>query len=211
MKKLLVLALILVSVNAFAQTSTGPNGLGIYFEKTGMTNSKAYPTGGSTVTCYLVATHISQTNGLSEWEAHLYTTPNIDPETYTFTFNTPTACVNALTAPDFMVGVAPIFPTANAIWLVTFKFDLPDPVETVLVGVGPSVEATSFRDPISHLPLNKAGYGNGNSTLMTAFELSASSLPIPGVPGGYYVACVNGQGPVATSNDSWSGVKSLYR
>jgi hypothetical protein len=204
MKKLLVLALILVSANAFAQTSTGPNGLGIYFETGGLTNSKAYAPEAQ-VTCYLVATHISQTNGMSEWEAHIYTTPNVDPGDYAFTFNTPTACVNALTAPDFMVGVAPVFPALNANWLVRFRFPMPIEVEPVLIGVGPSVEVTSF--PNAHV----AGYGNGNSTVMTPFTLSSSALPIPGVPGGFYLACAGGTGPVATANDSWSGVKSLYR
>ncbi len=35
MKKLLVLALILVSASAFAQTSNMPNGIGVYFDQNG--------------------------------------------------------------------------------------------------------------------------------------------------------------------------------
>lgn len=203
MKMLLVLALVLVSASAFAQTSTVPNGLGIYFETGALTNSKVYGE-GATVTAYLVATHISQTDGMSEWECQILLNPVVAMQDAVFLFNTPTACVNTLVAPDFMVAVGPAFATAPAMWLLRIRFPLPDSVPTVLLGFGPSLAATSF--PLQHV----AGYGSG-SGVMTPFTPAGAAIPVPGVQGGYYVA---GAGPMSgdpTTDDSWGGVKNLYR
>lgn len=203
MKMLLVLALVLVSASAFAQTSTVPNKLGIYFDTVGVANSKGYGE-GATVTAYLVATHISQMDGMSEWECRILLSPGVAMQDVVFSFNTPNACVNTLVAPDFMVAVGPAYATAPAMWLLRIRFTMPDSVPTVFLGFGPSLAATSF--PLQHV----AGYGSG-SGVMTPFTPAAVAMPVPGVPGGYYVAGANHPFGDPTTNDSWSGVKNLYR
>jgi hypothetical protein len=204
MKKLLVLALLLLSANAFAA-----NSLGIYFESAGTTNTKAYGF-EATVTCYVVAKDFTQV-GVGAYEFNLMTTPNASPDDYAFLFNQPTWCVNALTAPDFMVGVAPAFPTTGPLWLLRFRFVMPvepspeAPPEVVMIGIGPSQEVTSFPG------LNVAGYANGACTILTPWIPSSNQFPVPGREGFYYVATVNAPAPVSDTSDSWSGVKSLYR
>jgi hypothetical protein len=199
MKKLLVLALVLISANAFAA-----NSLGIYFDTLGaLGNAKDYAPEAQ-VTSYVVAKDFTQV-GVGAYEFYLVTTPNISPDDYAFTFNTPTACVNALTAPDFMVGVAPVFPTTGPLWLLRLRFSMPTEAATVMIGIGPSQEVTSFPG------LNVAGYANGACTILTPWIPSSNEFPVAGRPGFYYVAAVNATGPTADVNDSWSGVKSLYR
>jgi hypothetical protein len=63
----------------------------------------------------------------------------------------------------------------------------------VKLGIGPST-------PSSFIPATP-GYCNGDYTILTPLN--------PGRPGFYYVAEVNWM--IAVTNDSWSGVKSLYR
>jgi hypothetical protein len=199
MKKLLVLALVLMSANAFAQTSTGPNGLGIYFETGALTNSKAYSE-GATVTAYICATHIT-TSAMGTFEFEVVKSdPDVLWDDVTWTYANASSMVNALNPPLFIVGIAPATPAANSMYLIRMRF--PMGLVPCFLGLGPATPPS--------IP-GKPCYANGDYTALIPFTLSSSAMPVPGMPNFYYLACAGGTGPVATASDSWSGVKSLYR
>jgi hypothetical protein len=204
MNKLLVLVLVLVSANALAQVSAGPDGLGIYFFENGAwTNTKMNAEEGAQITAYLVATNISQPNGISGWDCEIALDGNILMDDVSWMAPQPTwAATNVSSPPQFVVGIAPPIATVPTISLLTFRFPFPAPGGLVLLGFGPII--TGFLG--SH---GSPGYQSG--TIWTPFIPSSNALPIPGRPGFYYVACAGGEGPIVATNDSWSSVKSLYR
>jgi hypothetical protein len=187
MKTVLVLAVVLAAANAFAQTSSVPDGLGIYFETTALTNSKECA-GGSIVTAYLVATHISQKNGMAVWECEVVLGGDVSMDDVSWTYSNPDAVVNALAPPQFMVAMAPPLPAAPSMYLLRIRFPFPKAGTPVLLGIGPST-------PTSLPGQHTAAYGNGDSSVLTPFTPSSTAFPVPGRPGFYYVACAGGRGP----------------
>jgi hypothetical protein len=200
MKKLLVLALVLMAANAFAQVSTGPSGLGIYFETGALTNSKTYA-GGATVTAYIVATHIT-TAAMGTYEFEVVLDGDVVWDDVTWTYANASTMVNALNPPLFIVGIAPATPAETAMYLVRIRFPMPDAETPVKLGLGPATPPSIPGRPC---------YANGDYTALFPFTLVSDKDPVAGRPGFYYLAGVNTAGPVATAHDSWSGVKSLYR
>lgn len=195
MKKLLVLALVLMASSAFAA-----NGLGIYYDTAGTNRTNLAPTPNVFINTYLVAKDISRLDGMSAWECEIVNSGLEFPEDMTYTFSNPTAALNALAPPLFAVGMAPIIPTAPSIYLMRIRFFYEGGI--VKLGVGPATPS-SFG--------TSAGYANGPATILTPFFPVSNLDPVPGRPNYFYVLTLGAASPVGDTNDSWSGVKSLYR
>lgn len=193
MKKLLVLALVLMASGAFAQS-----GLGIYYDTAGTNRTNLNPSPGATISTYLVAKNIVA-GGIGTWEAEIVFSPNVVFDDMIFT--PITGSTNVLDAPMFAVGLWPVLATVPSINLMRIRFVMPDPVSPVFLGVGPATPSGFGTSP---------GYGNAASTALNVFT-PVSNVPVPGRPNYYYVLSCGEASPVADSNDSWSGVKSLYR
>jgi hypothetical protein len=197
MKKLLVLALVLMASGAFAQ-----NGLGLYFDIAGTNRTNLAPTPGTTISTYLVAKNITASDGLSAWETEIVFSSNVIMDDVTYAFSNPTACLNALTPPIFAVAMSPVFPQAPSIYLMRVRFLMPDEGGIVNLGVGPATPS-SFGG-------TNPGYVNGGMTTLIPFT-PVSNVPVPGRTNCFYVLTCGAPSPVSDTNDSWSGVKSLYR
>lgn len=194
MKKLLVLALVLMASGAFAQS-----GLGIYYDMAGTNRTNLNPADGALITTYLVAKNIAA-DGIATWETEIVFSPNVVFDDMVFT--PITGSTNALDPPNFAVGLWPVFMTEMpSLNLMRIRFYMTEPASPVFLGVGPATPSSFGTSP---------GYGNGASTALHAFT-PVSNVPVPGRPNYYYVLACGETSPVADTNDSWSGVKSLYR
>jgi hypothetical protein len=200
MKKLVTLALLLVAASAFAApTDPAVDGIGIYFDTNGTSNcstASAY----TNVTAYVLATNISESSGVSGWEAEITTNPATFPAGINFTILG--GGLNVLTAPNFQVGLANALPYAPAISLLSIStFYLGGPIQ---FGIGPCTP-TSF--PARPGP----GFAKGSDPGVLKPLTPAASDAVAGKPYFYWVAGVNTTCPVATENDSWGSVKNLYQ
>lgn len=198
MKKLLVLALMLMAASAFAQTDDGANGIGFYWDEGGVSNYLATAAPYSQLNVYLLATRITEDSGLSGWEAEVAIIPAPSfPPTYTLNNNG----LNVLSAPIFQVGMANALPFAPAMKLLTItllNFGTP-----FSLAVGPCT-------PSSFGGL-RPGYAAGNDPGKLVGLTPAASVPVPGRPNFFTVGSFMEPAPVAVENDSWSGVKNLYQ
>jgi len=198
MKKLLVLALVLVAASAFAQTDPEPNGIGFYFDEAGTSNYLASAAPYTIVNAYLLATRITQSGGLSGWEAEVAVipAPAVAPS-YTLNNNG----LNVLTPPVFQVGMAVALPFAPVIKLMTvgvLNFGTP-----FSLAIGPCTPS-SFEGKYP-------GYADGvNPGILIGLTPSAD-VPVPGRPNFFTVASFMQTAPVATVPGSWSSVKNLYQ
>lgn len=198
MKKLLVIALILVAANAFAQTDPKTNGIGIYFDELGINNGLASAPPYTMVNAYLLATRISQVGGLSGWEAEVAVipAPAVAPS-YLLNNNG----LNVLTAPVFQVGMAVAMPQAAAMKLLTISvlnFGTP-----FTLAVGPCTPS-SFEGKFP-------GYADGVNPGILVGLTPSCSVPVPGRTNFFTVAGFMTTPPVAVENDSWGSVKNLYQ
>lgn len=194
---LLTAALLLTGASAYAQ---GPNTIGVYFDLAGENNcSAAAPY--ANVNAYLIAKDITVSSGISGWECSVRTEPATLPAGLNVTLAN--AGLNVLAYPQFQVGLASALPFSPAIVLATMStFYLGGPV---LFGIGPCTP-TSFPDAIG------PGYAAGDNPGLLTRLVPSSNVPAP-FPNTFWVAGI-GAGPtcpVATENDSWGGVKSLYQ
>lgn len=202
MKKLLVLALILVTANAFAQTSNMPNSIGIYFDVTGTSNTLMSAPPYTQVTAYVVATNINLAPSISAVEFGL--AYSVAPAVLSYAH--PYLCCDCLgSPPNFQVTFLPALPVAPAMVLVNISFlNMGTPL---LIAMGPC-NPTSF--PVTQTP----GAVDG-ADFSHKFPLSLVDFSMPAVaPYFYYMAGFMTPGPyiiLATENDSWGSVKSLYQ
>jgi hypothetical protein len=205
MKKLLVLALILVAGNAFAQTSNMPNGIGIYFDVTGTSNTLMSAPLYTQVTAYVVATRVDQASSIAAVEFAL--AYSVAPVGLGYTYPS-SAFANVLSPPDFQVGIAPPLPVALAMVLTNISFlNMGVPL---LIAMGPC-NPTSF-------PLTQTPGAIDGADFSHKFPLFGVAYSMPAVaPYFFYLAGFMtpgpevGSGPSATENDSWGSVKSLYQ
>ncbi|MHB8079971.1 MAG: hypothetical protein ACYDIE_12035 [Candidatus Krumholzibacteriia bacterium] len=199
MKKLLVLALVLVAANAFAQTDPDPNGIGFYWDEGGVSNYLASAAPYSSLNIYLLATRLTESSGLSGWEAEVAITPAPSfPPTYTVN----NAGLNVLTAPNFQVGMANALPYAPAMKLLTI---------TLLNFGTPFSFAVGPCTPTSFPNTNSPGYAAGNDPGVLVPLTASCDVPLAGRPYFYTVATFMQTPPVATEPGSWSSVKNLYQ
>jgi len=197
MKKLLVLGLMLVATSAFAQTDPKSNSIGFYFDEMGINNALANAAPYTMVNAYLLATRITQSGGLSGWEAEVAVipTPAVAPS-YLLSGG-----INVLTAPIFQVGMATALPYAPAMKLLTVSIlNFGTPFD---LAVGPCTPS-SFGGLCP-------GYADGADPGLLIGLTPSCSIPVPGRPYFYLVAWFMKIIPDAAENDSWGCVKGLYR
>jgi hypothetical protein len=194
MKKLLVMALVLVASNALAQ-----NGLGIFFDTAGIDRTNLNPTAGTFINMYLVAKDISRTDGISAWECEIVSSGLESPEDMIYSFSNPTDAVNVLVPPRFAVGMAPILPTAPSIYLMKIRLFYTGGI--VKLGVGPAT-------PSSFGGL-APGYANGPRTILTPFTPVSNLDPVPDRPNYYYVLTLGAPSPPLRMSSAM--VRPLFR
>lgn len=197
MKKLLVLALVLVAANAFAQTDPDPNGIGFYFDEGGVSNYLATAPAYTVVNAYLLATRVTESSGISGWEAEVMVSPApaVAP---TYTTN---GGINVLTAPIFQVGLGAALPFAPAIKLLTvgvLNFGTP-----FTLAIGPCTPS-SFQGMYP-------GYAAGNDPGKLVGLTPSCDVPVAGRTNFFTCASFMTTAPVATENGSWTSVKNLYQ
>lgn len=205
MKKLLVLALILVTANAFAATSNMPNSIGVYFDQTGTSNTLMSAPMYTYVNAYVVATNINLASTVSAFEFALAYSgaPMVNYVT------NPADAFNSFSPPQFQLVILPALPVAPAMMVATVSFlNMGAPL---LIAMGPTTP-TSFP-----LTLTPGAVDGADANHKFPLFLVATSMPTPSKANGfYYMAGFMTPGPeilqvVATENDSWGSVKSLYQ
>jgi len=200
MRKLLVLGLVLMATGAAAQTDPNPNGIGFYFDEGGVYNCLPSAAPYTLINAYLLATRITQSAGISGWEAGIAIMPTpAFPPTYTL----PGIILNPPTPPNFQVGLGSALPYEPAIKLLTvsiLNFGTP-----FALAVGPCTPS-SFGGLCP-------GYADGADPDLLIGLTPSTGIPVPGQPYFYTVASfmyICGD-DLAAEDDSWSGVKRLYQ
>jgi hypothetical protein len=204
MRKLLVLlglASLVVAGASFAQTDPDPDMIGIYVDP-GATENHAEPGAAGPYDVYLCMTNPSAASGVSGWECSIIVTDGV----FILEWGYAGSAINALSPPDFAVGLAEPLPWEPSIVLMTLTAGLfaPDPVEFTLT---PQPIPSIPGDPYA-LPAYAAGDDPGD---LRSLGYSTGWNPETGVPN---VSCVlNGEPPfpIGTDEDTWGGVKNLYR
>jgi hypothetical protein len=191
MKKLLVLALVLMAASACAQTVADPNSIGFYFDQTGTNNYSA-----TASQAYLLATRISESSGIEGWEARVGVSGGIDPLSEDYmepAFLLPTGSNNFGSPGNFIIGMTAVLPYAPAIRLARITVFNTDPNTGLKVPfslyVGPAIPC-SFGDPNGAYPNNPpsplyaAGIDGGKLIGLTP----SCNQPVPGMPNCFTVA-----------------------
>lgn len=195
MKKLLVLtaAALLISGNAFAQLDPDPDGVGIYFDPCACGNCVTLPEGMHYA--WLVITHPTAPQGVHGWECAITT----DGPIFVLEYAPEGLWVNAATPPNFAIGLAEplmnpyMFPTVVVMQLAFQLIDV-------------SVPAAFYLEPVQFPSIpGLLVYADGADP-SNLIEMRQSTGG-PGEP----VAVINGDCPVATQDETWGGVKNLYR
>ena len=202
----LALALLTVALAAgVAGAVPGPNSIGVYCDVNASSNWCTGVPSGAMLNWYLIATGVTESSGLSGWEAHVYFDP-MPMAGVSYTYGG-TGAVNPLTAPDFQVGLGggPIAQAPAMVVLTMGTFYLGG---ELLIGVGPITTApTSFPDT------NTPGYAAGNAPeVLIPLWPSSDQQPIEGVDHAYWVCGINTPSPINDVTDtSWGSVKALYQ
>ena len=204
MKKLVVLmaaAVLLISVNAMAQADPDDDMIGCYFDMDGLVHctTAAY----ATVEAFLLVTRPAQPTGASAWECHIAENQPGGPNTgiggIIAVVQSAGTFAPGLPAGDYACGVGTLapLPAGPTMHLATLTwYQLGGETQLLLSPIATPTQGNPFPQYASG---DNPGQMNtlGNST--GPHEL--------GVP----VAVVNGDCPVASENDTWGGVKALYR
>ncbi len=106
MKKLLVLALILVAASAFAQTSNMANGIGIYFDTSGMSNTLMTAAPFPATDQRVCGGHQHQPGG-QHWRLGVQACVTPRPLFAASYVTNPADAFNSFAAPNFQLVVAP--------------------------------------------------------------------------------------------------------
>jgi hypothetical protein len=188
MKKLVVLACLVLAANAFAQIDPDDDGVGLYQDQGGTIHCwQADPS--VPFTAYIVLTNPTA-GGVRGWECKL----NYDT-VFVFLLNTVYngSAVNPCTPPEFCVGLGSSLPVGPAVWLaeLTLLLLIPGSQDFYMdVTSSPTV-------PGELVYLDEA----------LAPVIMRQSTGGPTIP----VANVNGDCPVDADDATWGGVKALYR
>lgn len=198
MKKLVVLlclASLTVAGSGFAQADPDPNGIGLYFDA------------DATITCvdlapdfvnpqmigYLVITNPTESSGIAAFECNLSLVGAAALGSPQWTV----PAINVGTGGDLLVGFSAPLPAAPVVVLAQYSATIfaPAPAQIFITPVQntePTVPGEMVYSPADD---------PGN------FQILRQST------GGIDVAVfvINGDCPVASDNDTWGGVKSMYR
>ncbi len=191
-KIILVSCCISIGSAAFAQIDADPDGIGVYFDQGATQVAVTVPVGES-VDAYLIATNPSQTGTLALWEA------SVGPSGPGYIVGEPYNGFNMLTNMpgsghvSFAVGMDVPNPDLESITILAV-------LEITVLEEGPVgifVGGWSYDWPY----YRPNDFYHGPDT--TLYPSSGSSS--------FPVAMINGAAPVAIDEQSWGGVKSLFR
>jgi len=203
MKKMLVAialaavaTLSLAPVGGLAQIGVpGPNVIGVY-TATDATARAHRATNPGTFDVYLVVTNPTATAGISGWECRL----EMLPAGILTLINTAYAgqALNVATPPEYAVGLASPLPRNDAVRLATLTFF-----------ASATTPANIYMHPITtpSQPGDMIYADGANPGIFYRLEWSSGdeALPVFGVNTGPLVP------PIPNDEDTWGGVKNLYR
>ncbi len=197
MKKLLFLTglLLLVSGVAMAQVDPDPNGLGLYYDMGGTVRCQDGIAPGMK-SLYLIATDITQPT-LGGWECSI----SCDSPMWMFlsAVLAGTGPINLFTAPDFQVGLGIPMNNAPSLLLATINYFVQD-MNPAALYIGPCSHPSTPLDPT---PL----YADGaNVGILVPFQAVQGNWDLPVAFGNAGTCDI-----IAVENDTWGGVKGLYR
>ncbi len=204
MRKLLVLlglASLIVAGTAHAVVDPDPDMIGVYFDLDANINH-VEPGVVGPYPAYLILTNATAAAGVSGWECSIIVTAGV----FVLEWGYNGQAVNAYSPPDFAVGLASPLPWEPAILLMTMTVGLfsPTPVEiTITAQPLPSIPDTPFP-----LPAYAAGDDPGD---LRPLGFSTGWNEVTGEPN--VAATINSEPPYPIANDdnTWGGVKNLYR
>ncbi|MHB8079480.1 MAG: hypothetical protein ACYDIE_09510 [Candidatus Krumholzibacteriia bacterium] len=194
----ILLALVLLAGDTRA-ASPYVNSIGFWFDEVAYANVLPSAPLFARIDAYLLATDLTEPGGLSGWEAEVRVVPapRFFPPVYTIANNG----LNVMTAPIFQVGMAEALPAAPVMKLLTVS--LWNEGNDFCLAVGPCTPSS-----LSGLyPVYANGYDPG-----LLIELIPRGWSSPDLPPNFYFSAVFGIYPwIANEQDSWGGVKNLYR
>jgi hypothetical protein len=198
MKKtaLVLVAVLLMAANGFAQLDPDDDGIGVYFDPCACVNCITMDTGSQTA--FLVITHPTSPAGVAGWEAKMWLEGpgligNVDIELGT-------QAINVGTPPEYKVGtvdpqINPYTFPAIVVGVIDFIiFDTAAPVQFFIDGI-------RFHTYFEQVPAYLDG---ADITLVKKLQQSTGGPQFP-------VATINGDCAVSTETESWGGVKALFR
>jgi hypothetical protein len=196
MKKiaLVLFAAALVSGSAFAQLDPDDDGIGVYFDPCACSNCVSMDVGPNVA--YVVITHPTSPQGVFGWEAEV----TMEGPAFLLNFDLIGQTVNVGTPPEYIVGITEPqinpykFPAIVIAVLDIFISDTSAPVNFFIDGIR-----------FHSLPNRVPAYLDGADP-STIKELRQATGG-PDIP----VSTINGDCAVAIENESWGGVKALYR
>jgi hypothetical protein len=186
---ILLAAVLLLAAPAAAQVDPHPDGIGLYFDEQASINCIDMGTG--IVTVHLVLTNATAASGVAAWECRVDYPANLISAGTSLAGS----CINLASEPDFAVGYVEPRPWAaiNVLANLTFFVSNTSPADLFLRPIGhPSVP--------------------GQMVYVAPDDIGAKVPMIwstggPDVP----VATINGGCAVPAEQDTWGGVKGLYR
>jgi hypothetical protein len=197
---LLGLGSLLVAGIATAQIDPDSDMIGVYFDP-GATIWCISPGPAGPTDAYLCLTNATATAGVSGWECSIIITEGV----FVLDWGYSGAAINALSPPDFAVGLASPLPWEPSIVLMTMTVGLfnADPVDiTITAQPIPSIEP----DPYP-LPAYAAGDDPGD---LRPLGYSTGWNTESGEPN--LAAVINGEcTPTATDESTWGNVKNMYK
>ncbi|MBM4130726.1 hypothetical protein FJ250_06825 [bacterium] len=200
MRKLLLALFVLPALAGVAQAQLDPDddGIGVYFDPCACNNCIAMDVGAHRA--FLVITHPTSPQGVHGWEAKLTTTGpifltnvNVDP--------LGAGAINVgIAAGEYIVGV--VTPMIN-------PFTYPAVVIAIIdfYLANTTTPARFFIDGVffHSLPQKVPAYLDGaNTNIIKELKQSTGGRTFP-------VATINGDCAVATEDQTWGGVKALFR
>jgi hypothetical protein len=197
---LLGLGSLLVAGVATAQIDPDADMIGVYFDP-GATIWCIDPGPAGPTDAYLCLTNPTALSGVSGWECSIVITEGI----FVLNWGYSGDAINALSPPDFAVGLASPLPWESSLVLMTFTIGLfaADPVEiTITAQPIPSIPDTPYP-----LPAYAAGDDPGD---LRPLGFSTGWNPETGEPN--VAAVINGEcTPTAADESTWGNVKNMYR
>lgn len=190
----MLLFVALLCGNSFAQLDPDDDGIGVYFNPCACNNCVTFDTGPQTA--FLVITHPTSPLGVAGWECRMW----LEGPALLTGMDLQGQEINIGTAPDYVVGtvdpqVNPFTYPAIVVAVISFYItDISNPVTFWIDG-------TRFHS----LPDRVPAYLDGaDIEIIKELRQSTGGKDFP-------VATVNGDCAVAVEQETWGGVKALFR
>ncbi len=196
MKKtaLVLIAVLLMAVNGYAQLDPDDDGIGVYFDPCACVNCITMDVGAQRA--FLVITHPTSPDGVGGWECKMW----VEGPAFITTFDLQGEALNLAAPPEYIVGT--VQPQLNpytypAIVVAVIDFLITDVTTPVTFWV----DGVRFHS----LPDKVPAYLDGSDHhIIKELKQATGGVQFP-------VATVNGDCAVAIEEESWGGVKALFR